>query len=73
MKYIEKWNSETQKYEWKEYTRKDWVLDKLLKDKTCEFCDNTATGYTRSGGLRVFHCSQCIKKLGQDKINSRFL
>lgn len=72
IKYIEVWNSKKQKYEMKEYTRKDWELDKKLNGRMCEFCTkNKATGYTHSGGLKVFHCSKCVRALGHDKINSK--
>ena len=72
MKYKEVWNSKKQKYEMKEYNMKDWDLDKKLNGRMCEFCNkNKATGYTHSGGSQVFHCSKCLRVLGQDKINSK--
>ena len=48
------------------------MLEEKLKGRVCEFCNkNKATGYTHSGGSEVFHCSQCLSRLGQDRINSK--
>ena len=73
--YMEVWSYKKRDYEIREMTKEEigeeLEFEKEIRGKACEFCGDKATGYTHSGGLKVFHCSQCPWKLGQDAINSR--
>ncbi|MFA6096321.1 MAG: hypothetical protein WC788_01685 [Candidatus Paceibacterota bacterium] len=73
--YEEVWSYKKRDYEMHEMTKEEikeaLEFEAEIKDKTCEICGSKATSYTHSGGLKVFHCSQCLWKVGQDEINRR--